>query len=230
MASDIALNAALRTAARKGDLAAVTESIAANPHIVKMVDPNGSTPLVWVITNAMTNTFPESSRPARTAIIKALLVAGADPNGVDQKNGWTTLHHAAAAGYLEAIDMLVKKGAKLTARNTYGDTPLHVAAASGKKNAVIWLGGCMGADRTATNNDGKTPEQVATGAAVQGFAELARLRKEEACRLDKVAVKKDFPEALQEKVSKYMGGKKSRKLRHRKLVRRLPTRRRVVLG
>ncbi|KAA0202456.1 hypothetical protein HAZT_HAZT009235 [Hyalella azteca] len=44
----------------------------------------------------------------------------------------TPLHCAVENGWLEGVLMLVEKGASVTSRNQYGQTPLHYAAARGK--------------------------------------------------------------------------------------------------
>jgi len=49
------------------------------------------------------------------------------------------LHYAAAAGNVDAIDVLLKNGASLDARNAYGVTPLAVAVTTGRSAAVARL-------------------------------------------------------------------------------------------
>jgi molybdopterin converting factor small subunit len=55
---------------------------------------------------------------------------------------------------------LLKKGANVNAKSSYGSTPLHWASYNGHESTVSFLLE-NGADPTITNNDGKTPVQVA---------------------------------------------------------------------
>jgi ankyrin repeat protein len=83
----------------------------------------------------------KSGRPEFDGILKALLVAGANPNVATKANvetgsfmrdcrtkGETPLHRAAAFGSEKAIDLLLAKGARVDARDANGDTPLSWAS------------------------------------------------------------------------------------------------------
>ena len=61
-----------------------------------------------------------------TAMIRALLDAGANINSANQ-TGFTPLHHAAEAGSKEAVILLITNGANLTLRNEYEQTPEQTA-------------------------------------------------------------------------------------------------------
>ena len=54
--------------------------------------------------------------------MKFLVEHGADVNGVGQF-GWTPLHAAAYQGLNDVIEFLVGKGAKLDAKDGFGQTP-----------------------------------------------------------------------------------------------------------
>ncbi len=66
----------------------------------------------------------------RTALVKSLLKAGAQPNYKDKINGQTPLHYAFTAGLprYSAVKQLLKAGANSSIKDTNGDTPLHLAA------------------------------------------------------------------------------------------------------
>ena len=60
--------------------------------------------------------------------LQMLLVAGAEPDGLDEQ-GRAPLHHAAAAGQLGAVELLLAAGADPTRRDKAGLTPADAAAA-----------------------------------------------------------------------------------------------------
>ena len=62
-------------------------------------------------------------------MIAALLDAGADINSANL-TGFTPLHHAAEAGSKEAVTLLIAKGANLSLRNRYEQTPEQTANAA----------------------------------------------------------------------------------------------------
>jgi ankyrin repeat protein len=83
----------------------------------------------------------KSGREAFDTIVKILLDAGADPNARTKPNietgsfmrdcrtkGETALHRAAAFGSERVIELLIKKGAVIDARDAHGDTPLSWAS------------------------------------------------------------------------------------------------------
>ena len=53
--------------------------------------------------------------------------------------GRTALHFAAATGLIPFIELLVVNGASVFPLDKYGDTPLHLAAASGHPKSLEWL-------------------------------------------------------------------------------------------
>jgi ankyrin repeat protein len=71
--------------------------------------------------------------------VEALLAAGADPEPVDAQ-GFTALHAAAAHGQPGVVALLLSGNTRLNIRSTStGDTPLLLAAASGREEAVSAL-------------------------------------------------------------------------------------------
>jgi ankyrin repeat protein len=73
------------------------------------------------------------------------------------------------------VSLLIAAGADVRARNCYGSTPLHTAAASAMRQAAALLLGA-GADVNAANNGGWTPLQYAVrggeGFCDTGFVEF----------------------------------------------------------
>lgn len=90
-----------------------------------------------------------------------LLERGTDPNGADTHTGLTALHHAARIGPFTAASesatrLLLAHGAKVSARDAEGRTPLHVAVKTIAAETVRILL-VAGADPDAKASDGTTP-------------------------------------------------------------------------
>jgi len=77
--------------------------------------------------------------------------------GVD---GWTPLHHAAAAGQYKIADFLISKKADINAKTIKGETPLHLAVSWGRKKIVKLLI-LNGADVNKRDKYDNTPLQIA---------------------------------------------------------------------
>jgi ankyrin repeat protein len=75
-------------------------------------------------------------------------------------DGWTPLHHAAAAGQLEVATFLIEKGADLNASSNKGDTPLHLAV-SRREKKVVKLFIMNRANVNSRNKYGSTPLSIA---------------------------------------------------------------------
>lgn len=80
------------------------------------------------------------------------------------------LYFPAVAGQLSVARRLLAAGAPINA-GAGGNTPLHGAAISGNSALIEWMLD-SGADRAATNFDGKTPAEVALAAGLADAAEL----------------------------------------------------------
>ncbi|HET6980203.1 MAG TPA: ankyrin repeat domain-containing protein [Pyrinomonadaceae bacterium] len=74
----------------------------------------------------------------RVEAVKLLLDYGAPVNGLD-KDGWTPFHFAAFDGKLQAIDLLLKRGADPVQIGPKENQALHLAAASGYEQVVVRL-------------------------------------------------------------------------------------------
>lgn len=82
-----------------------------------------------------------------------------DINALNTSNE-TLLHIAAAHGYTEIIDYLIRKGAKLDIKDKIGRIPLHRAAEKGHDNAVKMLLHA-GANMYTLDQEAKTPLHLA---------------------------------------------------------------------
>lgn len=78
-----------------------------------------------------------------------------DPNEGDD-HGFSPLHWAAKCGHVGIVELLVQRGAKVTATNMGDDTPLHLAAAHGHR-PIVQLMIRHSADVNAVNEHGNTP-------------------------------------------------------------------------
>lgn len=75
---------------------------------------------------------------------RRLIEAGADVNAKRAgagwpRAGWTALHYAAGSGFVELIELLIARGAQLSARDAQGRTPLDVAAEEKQQATEIIL-------------------------------------------------------------------------------------------
>ena len=107
--------------------------------------------------------FKIACSAVRKDSLKVALVLVAHGAEVDasRHDGMTPLHSAAFWGSEAVAQMLVTKGASLTARNAKGqETPLHVAARRGQLRVAKVLVEA-GANTTAINSDGLTPREQA---------------------------------------------------------------------
>ena len=128
---------ALHWAARKGRLDVAEVLIAAGADLEAGTRLGGHTPL------------HVASRAAQAPLVEALLSAGADPRAATS-TGVTALHFAAGAGVSGAVEMLVRHGAEVDAREPeWGQTPLMFAAAAGRAGTLRALVDA-GADASAT--------------------------------------------------------------------------------
>ncbi|HEY1461205.1 MAG TPA: ankyrin repeat domain-containing protein [Casimicrobiaceae bacterium] len=83
-----------------------------------------------VTAQALYDRFVQSVATDRSDDVAAMLARGMDPNTVDT-NGEPMLVVAARAGWQPTVDVLLKAGAKVDAKNSFGDTAIMVASLNG---------------------------------------------------------------------------------------------------
>ncbi|XP_029356158.1 cyclin-dependent kinase 4 inhibitor C [Echeneis naucrates] len=95
-----------------------------------------------------------------TAVVRALLEWGADPNLRDPDCGLTVTHDAAREGFVDTVRLLLEYGADANQVDNRGNLPLHLAAREGHLPVVQLLIGHT-ADPQSVNNQGYTAGQLA---------------------------------------------------------------------
>lgn len=152
-----------------GETEAVKERLSKSPEQANAVAPDGFTVL------GLASYF------ARVDTAEALLKAGADPNTPAANSFQVRPIHSAAANRkapesLALCRILLEGGANPNVKQAGGWTPLHQAAAHGRKQAVELLLS-HGADVEAKSADDRTPAQMAEA---KGHREIQSLiqRKE----------------------------------------------------
>jgi ankyrin repeat protein len=90
----------------------------------------------------------EAAKLADTAVLKLLLKGGADPESANAE-GETALMLVARTGNVEAARLLLKAGAKVDARETWGGQTALIWAAAQNQPAMIRLLAAKGADVNA---------------------------------------------------------------------------------
>ncbi len=109
-----------------------------------------------------------------------LLTHDADVSAVSRSPQQNTALHATIAGKmnrhgneLPIAYLLISRGAPINAKDSGGNTPLHIAAVSGSEALILGLLGA-GADVNARENKGLTPLGLAISRDQQGAANLLR--------------------------------------------------------
>jgi len=116
------------------------------------------------------------NRPAYDLVVEVLLAAGADPNrattpGVEtgcfmrdaRTRGETPLHRAAAFGSPEMVQMLLRAGANVEARDAHGDSPLSWASWHARPDAILRML-CFGSHRIHPDRNSQADHGRGTGA------------------------------------------------------------------
>jgi uncharacterized protein len=147
-------------AASIGDKEKVTQLLEASPEQLNSFSPDGFTAL------GLASFF------GQLPIVKLLLEKKANPN-VPSNNPYkvTPLHSACAISQYEIIELLIRHGADVNAKQMQGVTPLHSAAHNGQTK-IIKLLIENGADVNSKMENGQTPLVMANE---KGFQETAAL-------------------------------------------------------
>jgi ankyrin repeat protein len=110
-----------------------------------------------------------SARVGDIAGLERALAAGADPNKLNQSNGWNALHEAVRGGCLPAVEVLLEHGASVSARSAAGTSTLHFACHMGSLDIAERIVEADQALVHACDHEGWTPLHSASfagGAAV----------------------------------------------------------------
>jgi ankyrin repeat protein len=144
------------------EIAALSERLARGAD-VNLKDDQGRTLLMHAVLGEM------SSRE----LIRVLLQHGADVDAHDERFGWTALHFAAQEKRVDVIDLLVRAGAQVNAKDCFGNTPLGraVYSAQGDNSAIEALLGA-GGDPDSPNDHGVSPRTLAKSIANYDIAPL----------------------------------------------------------
>src|SRR5688572_7116298 len=97
--------------------------------------------------------FYAAIRANDLAGLTAMLKAGADLNAAEPRGGMTPLMHAAVSGSLEAMTLLVDRGASVNAANSAGVTALMMSVTDIDKVSLLLA---KGADVNAASKRGRT--------------------------------------------------------------------------
>ncbi|MFT4689275.1 MAG: peptidoglycan/LPS O-acetylase OafA/YrhL [Limisphaerales bacterium] len=116
------------TAARVGDLGAISKMIAGEADLDQRDPILGSTPISG------------AALYGQTEVTKALIAGGADVNA-RSKDGNTALHSAAFLGYSEIVAALLAADADFGTKNNRGETPLDSMAVAW--GATEWVAGLL---------------------------------------------------------------------------------------
>ncbi len=117
----------------------------------------------WLARNASETSAPLVAAAARgnNDMVRRLLAMPSHDVGQRDRDDRTGLHHAATAGHVEVLSILLEAGADHDARSSRERTALHDAASAGKHEAIAVLLSA-GASIDATDQDGRTPLHLAT--------------------------------------------------------------------
>lgn len=162
------VNAALRVAAREGNLAKVERLLNGSWGVPATVDAPG---------DFGSTALQVAALKGWDDVVRALIASGANVNAAD-KNGWTALHLVARtikksiSRNVLVVRSLIVAGADVNAVQKEGLTPLHLAAIYAQSEiACVLLE--AGANPHVSDNKGKTPIEVAKGDEVRELLRAA---------------------------------------------------------
>uniref|UniRef100_A0A7S0YHL7 Uncharacterized protein n=1 Tax=Polytomella parva TaxID=51329 RepID=A0A7S0YHL7_9CHLO len=151
---------ALYDAAEQGDLEGIKNVFQEYPSInISTAGPDGDTALHLACLYGHND------------VVEALIEKGADVNAINAEDGSTTVHDAAAGGYLEICKKLLARGnveMLMSAVDEDGDIPLHHAS-RGDHLEVVQYFISLNADPTKRNKEGRTPAQESESEEVKKF-------------------------------------------------------------
>ena len=148
----------IHEAAKKGDIEAIKQHIAAGTH-VNAKGREGFTPLHF------------AADRGHAEIAELLITKGADVNGKTDFNS-TPLQEASIKGHKEVAELLISSGANVNAKNKVGNTPLHIAAYMKFDLAELLI--AKGATINVTDDVSRTPLDDAIEGNKKETVELLR--------------------------------------------------------
>ncbi len=107
----------------------------------------------WWEETPLTAASKWSNRKVSEAIVKQLIIAGADVNAIDQR-GETAMHKFAENGVTSILKLLVSYNANIYCINMTGNTPLMLAIKEDRESAVDFL--IRGTEINISNRDGES--------------------------------------------------------------------------
>jgi ankyrin repeat protein len=135
---------------------------------------NSRSALIKQLANGGSTAFHVAAGSGHLEVMRVLLEAGADINGVNPRDGTTALDLAAENNRYAVVKMLLEAQADVTVRDKRGESAaLHLAAGNGHQQVVILLLK-WGADPKQSNKIGLKPYKLASQA---NHKELAGILK-----------------------------------------------------
>lgn len=103
--------------------------------------------------------------------VRSLLSSGVDLSGENQ-DAWGAIHHAAAMGHTDLVELLIARGADINARDLHDRTPLLLAIGYKKGGGMAELLVANGAEVNVMDQTGDTPLLAALRNADESLAKF----------------------------------------------------------